>query len=43
VQPGLLDGNVLQRVDPGRVDQAEHPADAVAGIGLGDLTVGQQL
>ena len=32
VQPGLLDGDVLELVDPRRVHQAEHAADAVLGV-----------
>jgi hypothetical protein len=43
VQPRLLDGNVLQVVDPGGVREAEHAADAGAGTVVGDLPVGVEL
>ena len=43
MQPGLLDGDVLQMVDLRRVGQAEHATDAGLGVGVGHLAVGQQL
>ena len=43
MQPGLLDRDVLELVDPRGVHQAEDTADAGLGIGLGDLAVGQPL
>jgi hypothetical protein len=43
VQPGLLDRDVLQVVDLGRVDEAEHAAHAGLRVRVGDLAVGEQL
>ena len=39
----VVDGDVLQLVDPGRVDQAEHAAHARFGVGVGHLAVREEL
>ena len=43
VQPRLLDRDVLEVVDLGRVGQAEDAADAGLGVRVGDLAVREQL
>jgi hypothetical protein len=43
LQPRLLDRDVLEVVDLFRVGQAEHAADAVLGVRVGDLPVREQL
>ena len=43
MQPGLLDRDVLQVVDPRRIGKAEHAADTGAGAVVRDLPVRVQL
>ena len=42
LQPRLGHRDLLQVVDLGRVGEAEHRADAVAGVLVGDLAVGEE-
>ena len=43
MQPGLLHRDLLEVVDLGPVGEAEDAADAGLRVGVGDLTVGEQL
>ena len=43
MQPRLLDGHVLERVDLRRVGEAEDAADPLLRVGVGHLVVGQEL
>ena len=43
MQPRLLDRDVLEVVDLGRIGEAEDRAHARLGVGVGDLPVGEQL